>query len=50
MPKISVAYRLSPESLKRIEALCAKLELSKTAVLERALRELARREKVNAAE
>ena len=46
MTKLPTSYRLSPEALRLIAKLAKHLGLSQAAVLEQAVRQLARKEKL----
>lgn len=48
--KRATSYRLSEATMRRIERLSVKLEISKAATIERAIRELAEREGVDKGE
>lgn len=43
--KVSTSFRLSPESLERIDWLAAELHITKSAVVELAVRDLEKRER-----
>ena len=44
--KLSTSYRLHPETLERIEKLAAALHVDKSDVIELAVKDLARKEKI----